>query len=123
MFEVLLTPVVTLWRDMRIANRFRLWRLDANRVTLEEQVRELLGTAISRKETDLIDPTEVLDSADKRAQMEALIADFEALLGRCRDQSVSFLVPMGRELSYRYQETLIVEHLAVLRRFYGRLQD
>ena len=61
----LVMAISVLFNLMSIANRFRLWRLDANRVTLEEQVRELLGTAISRKETDLIDPTEILDSAQE----------------------------------------------------------
>jgi hypothetical protein len=39
----------------------------------------------------------------------------------CRRQSLSVLVPMGQEMSYRYQEVLIADLLHALRMFRGRL--
>ena len=45
----------------------------------------------------------------------------EALTERCRRQSLSILVPMGEEMFYRYQETLIAELLYALRLYRDRL--
>jgi len=39
-----------------------------------------------------------------------------------RRYSVSFVVPMGAEIYYRHQETLIDEQLQALRQFRARLQ-
>ena len=39
----------------------------------------------------------------------------EALYGRCRAQSLSMFVPMGGEMAYRYQESLMLDLLRALR--------
>jgi hypothetical protein len=44
------------------------------------------------------------------------------LSDRCRRQSLSILVPMGQEFSYRYQEALIADLLYALRAFRDRLE-
>jgi hypothetical protein len=51
------------------------------------------------------------------ASVDELIERLAKLLNRCRRQSLSVLVPMGQEMSYRYQEVLIVELLRALRLF------
>ena len=43
------------------------------------------------------------------------------LAERCRRQSLSILVPMGQEMGYRYQESLIADLLHALKIFRGRL--
>jgi hypothetical protein len=43
------------------------------------------------------------------------------LAERCRRKSLSILVPMGEEMSYRYQESLIAELLYALRLYRARL--
>jgi len=53
--------------------------------------------------------------------VEQLIVSLGVLAERCRRQSLSMLVPMGQEMTYRYQETLITGALAVLRGFLARL--
>ncbi len=42
---------------------------------------------------------------------------------RCRVQSLSVLVPMGQEMSYRYQEMLMVELVHALRLYRGKLEQ
>ena len=44
------------------------------------------------------------------------------LSDRCRRHSLSLLVPMGQEMAYRYQETLIADLLFALRTFRERMQ-
>ena len=58
---------------------------------------------------------------DARAQIDDLVLRLSALLGRCRKQSLSLLVPMGEEMSYRYQETLIRDLLHALRIFRDKM--
>ncbi|MGL6111931.1 MAG: hypothetical protein ACRC2B_17710, partial [Rubrivivax sp.] len=58
---------------------------------------------------------------ETRAQIDDLIARLVALSQRCRKQSLSVLVPMGEEMSYRYQETLIADLLQSLRLYHERL--
>ena len=49
------------------------------------------------------------------------MARLNALAERCRKQSLSVLVPMGEEMSYRYQETLIADLITALRLYRDRL--
>jgi hypothetical protein len=56
-----------------------------------------------------------------RARIDALIAQLEQFSGRCRRQSLSMLVPMGQEMSYRYQESLVADMLHALRKFHEKL--
>jgi hypothetical protein len=58
---------------------------------------------------------------DTRAQIDDLVLRLSALSERCRKQSLSIVVPMGEEMSYRYQETLIGDLLRALRLYKERL--
>lgn len=66
-----------------------------------------------------IDPNHL--RPDARAQVDELVLSLSALSQRCRRQSLSLLVPMGEELSYRYQERLIAATLRALRLYRDRL--
>jgi hypothetical protein len=57
-----------------------------------------------------------------RTRIDALIAQLEQLSGRCRRQSLSMLVPMGQEMNYRYQESLVADMLHALRQFRQKLK-
>ena len=110
-----------LFSGMALWHRFRLWRIDANRVKIERQLVALL------------EPGATLDSIaempfdahhlppDARAQLDELMLSLSALLDKSRFQSMSVLVPMGEEMNYRYQETLIADLLRALRIYKGRL--
>jgi hypothetical protein len=60
---------------------------------------------------------------EARAQLNAVVKELGQLAERCRRQSLSMLVPMGQEMSYRYQERLIADLLHALRQFRGRLDS
>jgi TRAP-type uncharacterized transport system substrate-binding protein len=107
--------ISVLFNAMGLVNRFRLWRLDDARVRLEREIPRLFDHPritvgeISRSRPALgRDPTEI-------DALRSLIDRLEELYLRCRRQSVSILVPMGAEMAYRYQETLITDLLGALR--------
>jgi TRAP-type uncharacterized transport system substrate-binding protein len=109
-----------LFNAMGLGHRFRLWRLDVTRVKLESEIAALFGPT-----TTLGDIARAQLPADafpvqRRAEVEQVIRALEVLAERCRRQSLSMLVPMGQEMTYRYQESLITEALTVLRAFIAR---
>ena len=113
--------ISVLFSAMTMGHRFRLWRIDANRVRLESQISELFGEgttvhAIAEKPAD---PRHATPQA--RARIDQLLARLGALRDRCRRHSLSVLVPMGEEMSYRYQETLISDLLSATRLYRDRL--
>ena len=56
-----------------------------------------------------------------RADIDGAVERLARLSERCRRQSMSMLVPMGQEMAYRYQETLIANLLFALRIYRNRL--
>jgi TRAP-type uncharacterized transport system substrate-binding protein len=102
-------------------HRFRLSRLDAARVRLESELPALFAPGITVSEIAGMTPDDRQDSPELRAAVDRLIERSRKLLERCREQSLSLLVPMGQEMAYRYQEVLIVEMLSGLRKFRAKL--
>lgn len=116
-FMTFVMGVSLLFNVMSVLNRFRLWRLDVGRTKIEGELRELFGGGITRAEIEHLDPHDTLTAVDEREAFDALIARLHGLLETCRAQASSMLVPMGQEMSYRYQEDLMIDTLAVLKRF------
>lgn len=110
-----------LFSAMGVAHRFRLWRVDAQRVRLESEIPELFGpgTTVGAIAEMPADPRHAAPEA--RARLDGLMARLGSLAERCRRQSLSVLVPMGEEMSYRYQETLIYDLITALRLYRDRL--
>jgi TRAP-type uncharacterized transport system substrate-binding protein len=110
-----------LFSVMGLGHRFRLWRVDADRVKLEGEIPELFGagTTVGAIADMPADPRHATPQA--RARLDELIARLGALADRCRKHSLSVLVPMGEEMSYRYQETLISDLVTALRLYRDRL--
>lgn len=102
-------------------HRFRLWRLDARRVGIEGEVAQLFAPGITVAEIAAMEPDIRHRTPEARARLDAVVRELGQLTERCRRQSLSMLVPMGQEMSYRYQERLIAELLHALRQFRGRL--
>jgi len=96
-------------------HRFRLWRLDARRVGIEHDIADLVGCGMSAKDILSMKPDDSQRAPDARRRIDTLVAGLEKLNHDCRRQSVSMLVPMGQEMSYRYQEMLIADLLHALR--------
>ena len=78
---------------------------------------DIRGLSYARIE-QLIEAELVRDMADI---FSLTVEQLVTLSERCRRQSLSWLVPMGQEMAYRYQETLIADLLYALRAFRDRL--
>jgi hypothetical protein len=110
-----------LFSAMAIGHRFNLWRIDVHRVKIEREIPGLFHRGVTLGEIADMPPDARHDAAEARARLDALILRLEALAERCRRQSLSILVPMGAEMFYRYQESLIAELLYALRLYRERL--
>src|SRR4029077_5956929 len=93
-----------LFNAMAFAHRFRLWRIDARRVELESEIPLLFAPGVTVGEIATMSPDDRQRTAETRARIDDVIEQLVALLDRCRKHSLSVLVPMGQEMSYRYQE-------------------
>ena len=113
--------VSVLFNAMALAHRFRLWRLDLNRVHAENALAGLFGSGVTVGQIAEMTPTAEHRRPEIRASIDAVTERLGVLSERCRRQSLSILVPMGQEMAYRYQETLIADTLDALRTFLARL--
>lgn len=110
-----------LFSAMALGHRFNLWRIDAQRVRIEREIPALFHPGVTLGEIAEMQPDARPDSPDTRARLDGLLLRLDALAERCRRKSLSVLVPMGEEMSYRYQETLIAELQYALRLYRDRL--
>ena len=110
-----------LFSGMALWHRFRLWRIDAGRVKIERDIAALFGpdAGMDTIAEMAIDARHL--APETRAGIDDVLLRLSVLLGRCRRQSLSLLVPMGEEMTYRYQEMLITGYLRALRRYRERL--
>jgi TRAP-type uncharacterized transport system substrate-binding protein len=95
-------------------SRFRLWRIDANREMLEARLKALTGLGSAPEHIKTLPPGAIIKTPQDRQAAEDLMKDLEALRLRCEDQLRSMITPMGREMYYRYQESLIKDAQAML---------
>ena len=110
-----------LFSGMAFGHRFNLWRIDALRVKIEREIPALFHPGVTLGAIAEMRPDASTHAADTRAALDSLLARLDALAERCRRKSLSILVPMGEEMSYRYQEALIAELQHALRQFRDRL--
>jgi hypothetical protein len=115
------TALSVLFNVMGAGHRFRLWRIDANRIKVDQRVRALLGARLTPEEIKNLEPGDRHQNDKVRAGIDTALTTLAGLRDRCRKQSVSALVPMGQEMAYRFQEDQIEEEITVLRRFRSRL--
>lgn len=106
-----------LFSGMALVHRFRLWRIDDARVKIERDIPALFGPGTTIGDITRAAVEDRHRTPEARAKLDGIIGRLVALSDRCRRQSLSVLVPMGQEMSYRYQETLISDLLHALRVF------
>jgi TRAP-type uncharacterized transport system substrate-binding protein len=105
----LVMAVTILFNAMRGFSRFRLWRIDAAREKLKVQVENLIGPSAGHKQAA---PTkEKPATPDVGTALERVTAQLTELRARCERYTGSLVTPMGDEMFYRYQESLINELL------------
>ena len=107
--------VTILFNASDIFSRFRLWRIDAQRVTLESRLKALTNPPLTRDQVKSLPPDAVLATPQDRVAAGALLKEFETLRQRCQAQvETSWVTPMGSEMYYRYQESMTEESIAAL---------
>ncbi len=106
--------VTILFNASNAYSRFRLWRIDANRELLEARLKALTSLGLTREQIKSLPAEAVIKTPQDRKAAEDLMKDLEALHLRCQDQLRSLVTPMGVEMFYRYQESLIEDAKATL---------
>jgi TRAP-type uncharacterized transport system substrate-binding protein len=114
--------VSLLFNAMGFGHRFRLWRIDADRVKLEDELASFFPPSTTLGDIERTTPNADFESREILATFDRIVGELEQLARRSRRYSLSMLVPMGQEMAYRYQEGVIYETLAVLRNFKSRCE-
>jgi hypothetical protein len=96
---------------MTAFSRFRLWRIDAAREKLEAALRKLVDPGLTHAQMRTVSAERV---TAEPAAAETIMGQLAALRARCQRQTNSFITPMGDEMFYRYQQTLIDEAITTL---------
>lgn len=109
--------VSVFFNAMGLANRYRLWRIDANRLEIEDEMKAYFGENLLPGEISSLQPRYDHNTLDQRKALDSLIARLAEVEARCRTQSQSMLVPMGTEMAYRYQEEIISNNLIALKAY------
>jgi hypothetical protein len=110
----LVMAVTILFNMMTGYSRFCLWRIDAAREKLETALKQLVDPAFTHAQMRAVPGEQVMASPERRAAAQALMERFRALRVRCQRQTNSFVTPMGDEIYYRYQQSLIDEATTTL---------
>lgn len=119
----IIMAVSILFNIMGFWHRFRLWRIDANRVKAELFIPVIFGEGATADEIEHEIPEARHLQPEQQERLDELIRRLEVLLARCRRQSLSILVPMGAEMAHRYQESMMERVLIHLRAFRAKLQE
>jgi len=110
----LVMAVTVLFNMMTGYSKFRLWRIDAAREKLETALKQLVDPAFTHAQIRAAPGEQVMASPERRAAAQALMEQLRALRARCQRQTNSFVTPMGDEMYYRYQQSLIDEATTTL---------
>jgi TRAP-type uncharacterized transport system substrate-binding protein len=110
----LVMAVTILFNLMKGYSRFRLWRIDAAREKLETALKELVDPSLTHAQMRAVAREQVMTSPERRATAQAIMDRLAALRARCQRQTNSIVTPMGDEMFYRYQQSLIDEAATTL---------
>ncbi|HEV7256646.1 MAG TPA: TAXI family TRAP transporter solute-binding subunit [Bosea sp. (in: a-proteobacteria)] len=115
----LVMAVTALFNGMRGISHFRLWRIDANREKLEERSRLLRASMRGEASGAAPNPSPTIDHRDTETGISDVLHQLTKLRARCRSYVNSFVTPMGDEMFYRYQQSLIDIAIAELKEARG----
>ena len=105
----LVMAVTILFNGMSALSRFRLWRIDAAREKLETALKELVDPTLTHAQMREVPAEGVMASPERRAAAQTIMKRLGELRTRCQRQTNSIVTPMGDEMFYRYQQSLIDE--------------
>jgi TRAP-type uncharacterized transport system substrate-binding protein len=110
----LVMAVTILFNVLKGFSRFRLWRIDAAREKLETALKELVDPALTHAQMRAVRAERLMAVPERRAAAEAIMKRLLELRARCQRQTSSLVTPMGDEMFYRYQQSLIDEAATTL---------
>jgi TRAP transporter TAXI family solute receptor len=105
----LVMAATVLFNGMKAYSRFRLWRIDAAREKLETALKELVDPKLTHAQMRAVPAEQVMAAPRRRAAAQAIMNGLAELRERCQRQTKSIVTPMGDEMFYRYQQSLIDE--------------
>jgi TRAP-type uncharacterized transport system substrate-binding protein len=101
--------VTVLFNALRAFSRFRLWRIDAAREKLEISLKDLVDPKFTHAQIRAVPADVAMARPERRAAARAIMNQLMELRARCQRQTNSLVTPMGDEMFYRYQQSLIDE--------------
>ncbi|TCR63006.1 TAXI family TRAP transporter solute-binding subunit [Bosea sp. BK604] len=101
----LFMAVTALFNLLKGISHFRLWRIDAAREKLEDKIRQMGLTGLGQKPGDAMQATK--PGANSQDIALDILEQLRKLRSRCQSHANSFATPMGDEMFYRYQQSLI----------------
>jgi len=105
----LFMAVTVLFNALKAFSRFRLWRIDAAREKLETALKQLVDPNLTHPQIRAVPAEDILTGPGRRAAAQAIMDRLAELRARCQRQTSSLVTPMGDEMFYRYQQSLIDE--------------
>lgn len=111
----LVMAVTAIFNALKGLSRFRLWRIDAAREKLEAEIRRVAGDVVSHGPAHDFSTNDLLVDRKARATAQDILRRLAMLRTRCARQANSFATPMGDEMFYRYQQSLIDDTTSVLK--------
>ncbi len=75
----------------------------------------MAGDVVSHGPTHNFSASELLVDQEARGAAKDILSRLAMLRARCERQAKSFATPMGDEMFYRYQQSLIDDTMAVLK--------
>jgi hypothetical protein len=102
----LVMAVTVLFKAMTGYSRFRLWRLDASRTKLEAALKAFVEPGLTYAQMRDVAEHTVM-TTKQRADAQDILDRLGDLRARCERQTGSLVTPMGDEMYYRYQRSLI----------------
>jgi len=101
--------VTVLFNGMNVYSRFRLWRLDVAREKLEHEIKALADPGLTHAQIRAQPSERVMAAPERRAAAASTMRRLIELRERCQREAGSIATPMGNEMFYRYQQSLIDE--------------
>ena len=110
----LVMAVTILFNALKAISRFRLWRVDAARERLERRLKEFTDPALTHAQIRVSRGGHLLAGPATCAAAQGLRDQLAQLRARCQRYVSSIVTPMGDEMFYRYQQSLIDEATTTL---------
>jgi TRAP-type uncharacterized transport system substrate-binding protein len=96
-----------LFNVLKGISRFRLWRIDAAREKLERGLKELTDPEFTHAQIRAFPSGHSLAGPSACTAAQSIREQLRQLRARCQRYASSIVTPMGDEMFYRYQQSLI----------------